>query len=67
MDVSRLTFDDWNTFQKRFPDAAAFLTARNLKNEYDHLRAIKPEVLTEYERKRLRELSWCFEKEVDRG
>lgn len=55
MDVTHLTSDDWDLFQQRFPDAAAFLAARNVKNEQRRLAATRAPTM--WERNRLRELN----------
>ena len=57
-DLSLLHFEDWFRFERRWPDAAAFLRARMLNRELEYLS--KQEILNHWQQARKAELlAWA--------
>lgn len=52
----KLRFEDWEEFERRFPDAMAWIRARSLRRELELLRGIPENRRTPWEERRLTEL-----------
>ena len=58
--MNYLNENDWSEFRDKFPSAFNFLVRRSNANEYTILTMKPIESLTEYEKKRVNELSHLF-------